>query len=83
MCLNTFVEVGYFILATNKLMTHRGPEKTRIDPKMYKLNCDLKAFPERYLRFKDTINRMLAENILQAPEAQLLSLDALVPWYKY
>ena len=26
---------------------------------------------------------MLAKNILQAPEAQLLSLDALVPWCKY
>ena len=32
---------------------------------------------------KDTLSIMLAKSILQAPEAQLLSLAALVPWYKY
>ena len=83
MCLNTFVEIGYFILSKNKFITHQEPEKTRIDPKTYKLQCDLTAFSERDMKLRDNFCSMLAKNILQTPEAHLLYLAALVPWYKY
>ena len=80
MCLNTFVEIGYFILSKNKFITHQEPEKTRIDPKTYKLKSDLITFPERDMKLRDTLSSMLAKNLLKTSEAQLLSL---APWYKY
>ena len=83
MCLNTLVEIGYFILSKNKFITHQEPEKSRIDPKTYKLQSDLITFPERDMKLRDTLSSMLAKNLLQPPEPQLLSLAALVPWYKY
>ena len=83
MCLSTFIKIGYFILSKNKLITCQEPEKIRIDPKTYKLQCDLTAFPERDMKLRDNLCNMLSKNLQQTPEAQLLSLAALVPWYKY
>lgn len=77
------VEKGYFILSNNKLITGQEPEKTRTDPKTYKLQCGLTAFPERDMKRRDNLSSMLAKNLLQTPEAQMLSLAALFPWYKY
>ena len=65
------------------MIIYQEHEKTRIDTKTYKLLCDLTAFSERDMRLRDILSSVLAKNILQAPEAQLLSLVALVPRYKY
>ena len=83
MCLNTLVEIGYFILSKNQLITHQEPEKTRIHSKTYNLQCDLTAFPERDMKLRDNLKSMFAKILLQTPEAQLLSLAALVPWSEY
>lgn len=79
MCLNTSVDVQYFILVKTKLIIHQQSEKTSIDPKTYKLHCNLRSFLERDLRIRDTLSRMLSRNLLLATEAKLLSIDAFVP----